>query len=194
MNQAIGTIWSPLSTTPLLWLGVTIFAYWLGCRIQRNCRGSPFASPVLFCILSFGALLLATHTPYDTYLAGAQFIHFLLGPATVSLAVPLARNLAHVSRSLRAVMLALLVGLVTSVVSGVAIVWALGGSRTISLSIAPKAVTTPIAMVVSTEIGGIPALTASFAILGGVLAAVRGYAMLKWFRIHDWRAHGLAAG
>ena len=194
MSAVIADLWTQLATTPLLWLAVTLAAYVAGRWLQRACKGSVLLSPVLVAMVLTGAIVLASGTPYRTYFAGAQFINFLLGPATIALAIPLARNLAQVRRNLPGVGLALLAGSVTSMVSGVAIVWALGGSRLAALSMAPKAVTTPIAMAVSQQIGGAPALTAALAILGGIAAAIIGQRMLERLRIGDWRAHGLAAG
>ncbi len=110
-----------------------------------------------------GTVLEASGTSYREYFSGAQFINFLLGPVTIALAVPLAKNLALVRANLHSIGLALLAGSLTSIVSGVAIVWALGGSREVALSMLSKAVTTPIAMAVSRQIGGIPALTAALA-------------------------------
>jgi putative effector of murein hydrolase len=112
----------------------------------------------------------------------------------VALAVPLALNLRHIRHSLHGVGLALLAGSLTSTVSGAWVVWLLGGSRAVAFSMAPKAVTTPIAMAVAQEAGGVPALSAALAIAGGILAAVIGQNVLRWLRIDDWRAHGLAAG
>jgi len=93
---------------------------------------------VLIAILTVAAIVEATGTSYETYFAGTQFINFLLGSATVALAVPLARNLYHVRRSLRSIGLALLAGSVTSIVSGIGLVWLLGGSHSVALSMAPK--------------------------------------------------------
>jgi putative effector of murein hydrolase len=148
----------------------------------------------LIAIVVVAAIVLATHTSYQTYFAGAQFINFLLGPTTIALAVPLAKNFGYVRSNLYSIGLALLAGSITSIVSGVGIVWVLGGSRIVALSMAPKAVTTPIAMAVSQQVGGVPALTAALAILGGIVAAIVGQQMLHGLRIKDWRAHGLAAG
>ncbi|MBR1005269.1 LrgB family protein [Bradyrhizobium diazoefficiens] len=173
---------------------VTLGAYFLGRAMQRACKGSALVSPVLIAIILVATVVLATGTDYRTYFAGAQFINFLLGPATIALAIPLARNIRLVRENLHSIGLALLAGSVTSIVTGVGIVWLLGGSRTVALSIAPKAVTTPIAMAVSEQIGGIPALTAAFAIIGGIVAAMAGRQLLGQMRIHDGRAHGLAAG
>ena len=194
MNHLLQAIWTPLEVTPLLWLFVTLAAYVAGGPIQRNLHNSPLANPVLIAILVTVGVLMISHTTYVAYFAGAQFIHFLLGPATVALAVPLATNLHHVRRSLRGVGLALLAGSVTSVISGIAIVWFLGGSRQLALSMAPKAVTTPIAMSISEQIGGVPTLTAAMAIAGGIVAAICGQRVLRLLSISDWRAHGFAAG
>jgi putative effector of murein hydrolase len=194
MGHVLLAVWQPLGLTPLPWLAVTIAAYVLGQMLQRLCRGAPLANPVLIAILVVSVLLEATGTPYARYFSGAQFIQFLLGPATVALAVPLALNLNHVRRSFPGVGLALLAGSLTSALSGIAVVAWLGGGRAVALSMAPKAVTTPIALSLSQEIGGIPALTAALAIAGGIIAAIVGKTMLHWLRVDDLRAHGLAAG
>jgi putative effector of murein hydrolase len=194
MRTTLLALWTPLEPSPLLWLTATLAAYALGQAARRACRGSPLVNPVLIAIVLMAALLKATGTPYATYFAGAQFIHFLLGPATVALAVPLARNLSHVRRSFHGVGLALFAGSLTSTLSGVAVVWLLGGGRVLALSMAPKAITTPIAMAVAQQTGGVPALTAVLAIGGGIVAAVIGETVLRRLHVDDWRAHGLAAG
>jgi putative effector of murein hydrolase len=194
MNNSVQHLWTPLATTPLLWLVVTLAAYVVGRVIQQACKGSALASPVLIAIVLAVVVVFATRTSYKSYFAGAQFINFLLGPATIALAIPLARNARLVRENLHSIGLALLAGSVTSIVSGVGIVWLLGGSRTVALSMAPKAVTTPIAIAVSQQIGGVPALTAALAILGGIVAAVVGQEMLHGLQVRDWRAHGFAAG
>lgn len=194
MNHSIQHLWTPIATTPLVWLVVTLATYVGGRGIQRACRGSVFASPALVAIAIVMSVVLATGTDYKTYFTGAQFINFLLGPATVALAIPLASNVRLITKNLHSVGLALLAGSFTSIISGIGLVSLMGGSRAVALSMAPKAVTTPIAVAVSQQIGGIPALTAALAILGGILAAAVGQHTLYGLRITDWRAHGLAAG
>jgi putative effector of murein hydrolase len=194
MSLDILALWRPLDHTPLLWLTVTLGAYAAARWLRRLSGSKPYVNPVLLAIGTVATIIIATGTSYETYFSGARFINFLLGPATVALAVPLARNLRHVGRSLRGISLALLAGSMTSIVSGAGLVWLLGGSRIVALSMAPKAATTPIALAVSQEIGGIPPLTAALAILGGIVAAVVGQRLLKQFKIDDWRIHGLAAG
>jgi len=194
MNREILALWMPLDHMPLLWLTVTLGAYAVARWLHRLSGGKPYVNPVLLAISIVAIIVIATGTSYRTYFSGAQFINFLLGPATVALAVPLSRNLRHVWRSLGGIGVALLAGSMTSIVSGVGLVWLLGGSRIVALSMAPKAATTPIAMTISQEIGGIPPLTAALAILGGIVAAVAGQRLLKQLKIDDWRIHGLAAG
>lgn len=150
--------------------------------------------PALIAIVIVACIVVATRTDYRVYFAVTQLINFLLGPATVVLAIPLARSARHVRENLLGVGLALLAGSVTSTVSGIGLVWLFGGSRTVALSVAPKAATTPIAAAVSSQIGGIPALTAALAIVGGIVAAIVGRKMLARLKVDDWRAHGLAAG
>ena len=194
MRDLVDAVWTPLQPNPLLWLTLTIGAYVLGLRIQRRCNDSPLANPVLIAILVIIPILRITHTTYASYFSGARFIHMLLGPATVALAVPLARHLPQVRRVPMGVALSLLAGSLTSIVSGIAIVRLFGGTRDVMLSIAPKAATTPIAMPIADEIGGIPALTATMAIAGGIVAAICVQATLRRLRIRDWRVQGFAAG
>ena len=194
LTAGFGQVWTPLAAAPLFWLVATLAAYLIGKAAQRVCGGSALANPVLIAVALVAALVEVSGTPYVQFLSGAQFINFLLGPVTVALAVPLAKNIGLVRANLHGIGLALLAGSLTSMAAGVGIVWALGGSRPVALSMVAKAVTTPIAMAVSQQIGGIPALTAALAILGGIVAAITGRQMLGRMRISDWRAHGLAAG
>lgn len=138
MSKEIVTLWTPLAAMPLLWLAITLAAFIGAQRLQRACGGAVLANPVLIAILAVAAIVLATRTSYERYVAGAQFINFLLGPATVALAVPLARNLHHVRRSFHGIGFALIAGSLTSIVSGIGLVWLFGGSRSVALSMAPK--------------------------------------------------------
>lgn len=187
-------IWVYLSTSPLLFLTLTLAAYLIGDWIYRRAGLSPWANPVLIAVLLLVALLLATGTPYRTYFDGAQFVHFLLGPATVALAVPLYRNLRALRRTLLPLLVALVGGAATAVGSAIGIGWLLGATRETLLSLAPKSVTTPIAMGVSEAIGGLPSLTAVLVILTGILGAVLATGTLNLLRIRDWRARGFAIG
>ncbi len=194
MRSELQEIWVYLSTTPLLGLTVTLCAYVLGYHLYRKCRFNPLLNPVLVAVLVLVALLLASETPYSRYFEGAQFVHFMLGPATVALAVPLYRHFHLVRRSALAFGVALGCGSVTAVLSGVGIAWVLGASRETLLSLAPKSVTTPVAMGIAEQIGGLPSLTAVLVILSGITGAALGTFTLNIVRVKDWRARGTAMG
>ncbi|HLS58212.1 MAG TPA: LrgB family protein [Paracoccaceae bacterium] len=187
-------IWVYLAETPLLWLTATLIAYVIGERISRGFSRHPLANPVIISTALLVTLLAVTGTPYPDYFAGAQFIHFLLGPATVALAIPLWRNRTQVRRNLLPMVAALLAGSLTAVASAVAIAWMLGAPREILASLAPKSVTSPIAMALAEPLGGIPALTAVLVVLTGVLGAVVVTPLMNLMRIRDFAARGFAAG
>jgi len=194
LSQEFFKLWVYLAETPLLGLTVTLVAYQIGATIYRKAGLNPIANPVLIAVVLLVALLWATGTDYRTYFDGAQFVHFLLGPATVALAVPLYRNLRSVRRQLLPLSLALLAGTVTAAGTAVGTAWLLGASEATLKSLAPKSVTTPIAMGVTDEIGGLPSLTAVLVILTGILGAVLATWTLNALRIRDWRARGFAIG
>lgn len=187
-------IWVYLATTPLLGLTVTLVAYQAGYWLYLRSGQNPLLNPVLLAVMALVALLTATGTDYATYFEGAQFVHFLLGPATVALAVPLYRQLRTLRRSAAAILAAIVCGSLTAAASAVAVAWALGASRETLLSLAPKSVTTPIAMGIAEQLGGLPSLTAVLVILTGIIGAVLGTWTLNALRIRDWRARGLAVG
>jgi predicted murein hydrolase (TIGR00659 family) len=190
----VGEFWVYLQARPLLWLVLTLGAYSLAFALFRLGRGNPLLNPVAIAVALIVAILAATGTSYQTYFEGAQFVHFLLGPATVALALPLWRNLATVRRMLLPMAAALLAGSLTAILSAVAIAWALGASSATIASLAPKSVTTPIAMAFSERLGGLPSLTAALVILTGIIGAMTVTPVLNVLRITDWRARGFAAG
>ncbi len=189
-----GAIWVYLETSPLLWLTVTVGIYACAAWLYRRSGGFPLAHPVLASVVAIIAILTFAGVSYDTYFQGAQFVHFLLGPATVALALPLWRNLAHVRRSLGPIAVALGCGSLVATVSGIALVRLLGAGRDVALSIAPKSVTTPVAMGISEQIGGLPSLTAALVILTGITGAVLATSLFGRLRVRDERARGLALG
>ena len=140
-----------------------------------------------------GALLLGG-VEYRAYFEGAQFVHFLLGPATVALAVPLHRQWQVVRRSALAAAISVVTGGLFAAGAGVAIALALGAAPEVTASLAPRSVTTPVAMGIAERIGGLPSLTAAVVICSGVVGAALGPAVLDLVRVKDWRARGLAIG
>lgn len=194
MSDDFTQIWVYLSTTPLLGLTVTLVAYQLGMWIYTRAGLNPLLNPVLLAVLMLLGLLMLTGTDYQTYFDGAQFVHFMLGPATVALAVPLYLQFQKVRRSFVLILVAIFSGSAAAVLSAIGVAWALGASRETLISLAPKSVTAPIAMGIAEATGGVPSLTAVLVILTGILGAVLGTWTLNILRIKDWRARGLAMG
>ena len=194
MSPDFHEIWVYLSASPLAGLTLTLAAYQAGMWVFERSGRRPVLNPVMIAVLLIAGILTVTGIDYRTYFDGAQFVHFLLGPATVALAVPLYRQFQQVRRSAVALVVALLAGSAASALSAVAIAWALGASERTLLSLAPKSVTSPIAMGVSEQIGGLPSLTAVFVILTGIIAATFGTWVLNLVRVKDWRARGFGMG
>ncbi len=194
MSPDFHEIWVYLSASPLAGLTLTLAAYQAGMWVFERSGRRPVLNPVMIAVLLIAGILTVTGIDYRTYFDGAQFVHFLLGPATVALAVPLYRQFQQVRRSAVALVVSLLAGSAASALSAVAIAWALGASERTLLSLAPKSVTSPIAMGVSEQIGGLPSLTAVFVILTGIIAATFGTWVLNLVRVKDWRARGFGMG
>jgi len=187
-------IWAYLSTTPLLWLTATLAAYSIGhaCFVWSGARS--WVNSVLIAVVLLAIVLQATGTPYETYFEGAQFVHFLLGPATVALAAPLFANRALVRRSLFPLLAALVVGSLTAALVAVGVGMALGVEREILISLTVKAATNPVAMGVTEALGGSPTLTAVMVITTGVIGAIVATPLLNAIKVVDWRARGLSVG
>ncbi len=192
--MSASTLWVYLAATPLLWLTVTLAAWLVADALARASGRHALVNPVLIAVVLVALLLRATGTDYRTYFEGAQFVHFLLGPATVALGVPLYRNLAQVRRNLLPMAAALAVGSVVAVVSAVGIAAALGVPRTVLVSLAPKSVTAGIAMGVSEALGGVPSLTAALVIATGIIGAVMVTPLMNALGIRDYAARGFAVG
>lgn len=190
----VETLWVYLAADPLLWLTVTLAAYVVAERISARFGRHPLANPVLIAVALLAAILTATRTPFETYFQGAQFVHFLLGPATVALALPLHRHWPLVRKAVQPILAALLAGALTAVVSAVGVAAAFGIPQPMLAALAPKSVTAAIAMGISREIGGEPSLTATLVIATGILGAVMVTPLMVALRCTDWRARGFAAG
>ncbi len=190
----LAEIWVYLSASPLLGLTVTLLAYQGAYWFYRRAGFHPLANPVLLAVAALVLLLQLTGTPYPTYFDGAQFVHFLLGPATVALAIPLYTQLPKLRAMAGPLLAALVVGSLTATVSAVAIGKLFGASEASLLSLAPKSVTTPIAMGIAERIGGLPSLTAVLVITTGILGAVSARFIYQALGIADHAVRGFAIG
>ena len=189
----LAEIWVYLSASPLLGLTVTLLAYQGAWWLYRRAHFHPLANPVLLAVAAL-VLLQLTGTPYQTYFDGAQFVHFLLGPATVALAIPLYTQLPKLRAMAFPLLAALVAGSLTASVSAVAIGKLFGASEASLLSLAPKSVTTPIAMGIAERIGGLPSLTAVLVISTGILGAIGARFIYQALGIADHAVRGFAVG
>ena len=194
MPERINQTWVYLSASPLFWLTMTLVAYQLACQIYRHCGQKPIANPVLISIVFLVSLLKITGTPYNQYFEGAQFVHFLLGPATVALAIPLYGQFRRLVSMAGPLAIALLAGSLTAMLSAVFVGHWFGGSLPTLLSLAPKSVTTPIAMGIAEQIGGHPSLAAVMVIVTGILGAMVAQTLYRWLNIRDEAVAGFALG
>ncbi len=180
--------------SPLYGITLTLAVYWVAVRLWERTGRHVLLNPVLVAMMLGAVAVWALGTTYEQYLAGGRFIGFLLGPSTVALALPIYRQRDTIRKAAPMVVTSLVVGCVAAIAAGYWATRLLGGSREMSLTMAPKSATTPISIALAQQIGGIPALAAIFTIVAGVIGGVIGPALLTAVRIRDERARGLAIG
>ncbi|MBP8904211.1 MAG: LrgB family protein [Paludibacteraceae bacterium] len=171
----------------------TIIIYWLAQKLQAR-TGFILLNPILITILIIIAFLMIFNIDYQTYHNGSKYIDFLLKPAVVALGVPLYKQLKVIKKQALNIVISQLAGCITGIVSVVLIAKLMGASKEIIFSLAPKSVTTPIAIEISRSIGGIAPLTASVVIVVGIFGAVFGYSILKLTGVRNPMAQSLSMG
>ncbi|NML86610.1 LrgB family protein [Polaromonas sp.] len=191
-------LWVYLSATPLFGLTATLVVYVLAHAIYLRAGQAPLANPVLWSVVVLACALLASGVSYPSYFAGAQFIHFLLGPAVVALAWPLWLRRAELRRRWGRLLLAALAGGSAAAGSAFLLGTALSLPQEVLRSLVPKSVTAPVAMGIAEQIGGIPALAAVFAVITGLVGALSAKYLFAAMRIptdaQGWAARGFALG
>ncbi|RAI30946.1 LrgB family protein [Rhodoplanes serenus] len=187
-------LWVYLAGGPLLWLTTTLIAYVAADALFVAAGRRPLANPVLIAVTVVSVVLVVSGTPFPAYFAGAQFVHFLLGPATVALAVPLVRYLPQVRRLMVPMLVALVVGSVSAIVSAVLLARLVGLDATTVRALAPKSATAPIAMGTAEAVGADPALTAVLVILTGIGGAIMVTPLMNALGLKNFAARGFAAG
>ena len=194
MTLHLSEKWSWLISSPLFGVTLTLVSYKAARVVFERTGRHPSLNPVLVAIVITAATLLLLGVDYADYMVGGRYIAFLLGPATVALALPLHYEARLVRQAAGPILLGLMTGSVISIVVAFEITKALGGGEDLALSMAPKSATTPVSIALSESIGGVPALTAVFTIVAGVVGAVAGPAVLSLLRFRDLRVRGLAIG
>ena len=187
-------LWVYLQTTPLFWLTATLAAFIVADTLARAAHRHPLVNPVAIAIALLGALLKLAGTDYQTYFNGAQFVHFLLGPATVALGVPIYTNLALIKRNFWPLAASLLIGAIVAITSAVLVAKGLGAPRPVLIALAPKSITAGVAMAVTEGLGGAAPLTGVLVIATGILGAVIVTPLMNMLGVTDYAARGFAVG
>ena len=182
-----------IMSNPIILLAITFGIYYVARQIQKW-TGWVVLNPILITIVALIALLQLTGISYETYEQGGQYIDFWLKPAIVALGVPLYQNLGQIRRQLLPILMSQLVGCLVGLVSVTLIASALGASHEVIVSLAPKSVTTPIAMEVCKTSGGIPSLTAAIVVIVGLFGAVFGFKILEVWHVHNPFSQGISMG
>lgn len=184
---------SDLAQTPLFGIGLTLLVYLLAQRLYRRLN-SVWANPVLVAIVAIILLLKISGIDYSDYARGGDMVLFLLGPSVVALAIPLYQRREEIWKRKKPIMIGVFAGSLASIASASGLAWILGGSEKVVLSLAPKSVTTPIAISIVEKIGGVAPLTAALVVLTGCLGAVCGPEFCRRFGIKSPVSVGLAMG
>lgn len=187
-------VWSYLVHTPLLAIALTLCAYLCAMKIAEKLHFSPLANPVVIAVAMIIVVLSSTGISYADYFSAAQPIHLMLGPVTVALAIPLARQLPRLRKIAFPLSVGLLLGSLTAIMSAVLIIIWMQGSYQLALSIGPKSATTPIAMGITEKIGGIPSVAAAIVIVTGAIGALVARYLFNWMRISSPEIRGFALG
>ncbi|TRX55116.1 LrgB family protein [Thalassomonas sp. M1454] len=194
LDEKISAIWQLAQSSSIPWLMLTLFAYALAMKLYKSSNFNPIVNPVIISIIIIISTLLVLGVNYEQYFNGGQFIHYLLGPATVALAIPLYTQLHRIKKMLLPITITLFSSVVIGAFSAIYIADLLGASASTLLSIAPKSVTTPVAMGISENIGGIVSLTAGLAVTTGIIGAILGTKIFSLMKVEDDAIKGVAMG
>lgn len=186
--------WTFFTAKPLLWLIVTIATFIATSWFNRRVGGTPLLHPVLVSLSLIIIFLLLTGTEYETYFEGAQFIHFLLGPATVALAVPLYDHLERVKKMILPLLVACMAGAVAAAASAILVAQAFDAQIGTLLSLAPKSVTSPIAIGIAEKIGGYPSLASGLVLITGAIGCILAPPLYRIMNVKDEAVKGFALG
>lgn len=175
-------------------LPLTLAVFFLARRLAARFK-FPLLNPLLVAMVVLIPFLLITGISYERYFQGSKILNDLLQPAVVALAFPLYEQLHQIRARWKSIITICFIGSVVAMVTGTTVALMMGGNpRQIAASILPKSVTTPIAMAVSSSIGGIPAISAVCVIFVGILGAVFGHTLLNVMRIRTKASRGLSMG
>ena len=183
-----------VTSTPLVWLIVTISAYKIGILVYEKSGKNAFLQPIVIAYMIMLPILIVTNIPYKQYFESVSIIHFILGPATVALALPLYKNLKLIRSYFMPIVVTLFLGGAFTILSALGILWLFDSSTTTMLSMTTKSVTAPITIITAQDIGAIPSLAMGFVVITGLLGALFGSFIFKILNIKHDAAKGFALG
>lgn len=190
----MGSFLYDLKATPALWMVVTLAIYMVASWLNVKARKTPFLHPVLVSLSIIIAILLSLDTSYDTYMEGGRYIHVLLGPAVVALAIPLYKNLDTVRRLFLPLVLGAGFGAVLAAISAIGVGLWFGLDEQLLLSLAPKSVTSPIAIAIAERMGGFSSLAAGLVLITGAIGCLMAPLVYKLLGITDPSVKGFVLG
>jgi predicted murein hydrolase (TIGR00659 family) len=188
------SIWVYLQAEPLFWLTLTIGSYLIGDYLYRKSKLFPLVNPVVISITIVSLVLINLNISYERYFDGAKFIHFMLGPATVALAIPIYKKFKFIQRESLSIFISLVVGSLFAIISTFTLCKLFEINDQLLFSMLPRSATAPIAMGVSELIGGIPSVTAIITLLTGIIGASFGTFALDILKLKDMAARGFGLG
>ena len=193
-QQKLYYIWIYLQAEPLFWLTLTIGSYLIADFIYRKSNLFPLLNPVALSVLLVSLILILFNIQYERYFDGAKFIHFLLGPATVALAIPIYRNWDLIVSNSKAILISLILGSFFAIFITYVLSLQFKLQEELIFSLLPRSVTAPIAMGISEIIGGIPSLTAIITLITGVVGASLGVFVFDLMKLKKMEARGFSLG
>lgn len=187
-------LYAYVTTTPLVWIIVTISAYKIGIFVYEKSGKNALLQPIVVAYMIMLPILLLADIPYQRYFESVSIIHFILGPATVALALPLYKNLKLIRSYFMPIVVTLVLGSAFTILSALGILWLFDASTTTMLSMTTKSVTAPITIITAQDIGAVPSLAMGFVVITGLLGALLGNFIFKLLRIKHDAAKGFALG
>jgi len=181
-------------SSPFFGVALTFATYYAATKLYQALGSPVFVHPLLIAIAALALLLEIVGVRYEQYYRSAEPLHLLLGPVVLLLAVPLWRQLSAIRDAGAGLVIVLLIGSVTGIATSVGIALAFSAPHELVSTLAPRSVTTPVAINLSEALGGLPALTTLAVILSGLVGATVGWPLLKALGFKDRRAKGFAIG
>ena len=187
-------LYAYVTSTPLVWIIVTISAYKIGILVYEKSHKNALLQPIVVAYMIMLPILLLADIPYQRYFESVSIIHFILGPATVALALPLYKNLKLIRAYFVPIVATLVLGGAFTILSALGILWLFDASTSTMLSMTTKSVTAPITIITAQDIGAVPSLAMGFVVITGLLGALFGSFIFKILRIKHDAAKGFALG